>query len=133
MGMRERGKENGMTMRLGSDTGSVNNWLLSGTNGAPVPEVGMGATILMWSDRYPATIVAVGPDAKWVDIQEDSAVRIDSNGMSDCQAYRFEACPGAPVRRFTLRKDGGYILAGESMRGLRLRIGDRSAYHDFSF
>jgi len=42
--------------KLGTDTGSLVNYMyMSGMNRTQ-PEVGMGATICGWSDRYPATI-----------------------------------------------------------------------------
>mgnify|MGYP001576962564 CR=1 FL=1 len=41
-------------LRAGTQTGSLINHLMSGSKGAE-PEVGMGATILGWSDRHPAT------------------------------------------------------------------------------
>jgi L-2-hydroxyglutarate oxidase LhgO len=119
-------------MPLGS-TGSLTNYLMSGTKGQPVPAVGMGATLLGWTDRHPATIVAVGPNARWVDAQDDDYKRIDKNGMSESQEYEFSPNPKAPIVRYSLRKDGGYVRVGDSMSGARLRIGDRDCYYDFSF
>lgn len=43
-------------MKLGRETGSLINHLLSHSK-EPAPAVGMGATILGWSDRHPATVV----------------------------------------------------------------------------
>jgi hypothetical protein len=113
-------------MRLGTETSSVNNWMLSGTKGQPKPEVGMGATILMWTDRKACTIVKV--TRTQVHVQEDKAIRTDDYGMSDCQSYRYERDEAAPVMIFRLRKNGAYKGPGG-----QLRIGDRSAYHDYSF
>lgn len=121
-----------MTMPLGS-TGSLTNYLMSGTKGQPVPVVGMGATMLGWTDRHAATIVAVGPNGRWVEIRRDDAKRVDSNGMSEAQDYEFTPNPKAPVLRYSLRKDGGYVRVGEKFSGVRLRIGERDCYHDFSF
>jgi hypothetical protein len=98
------------------------------------PEVGMGATILMWSDRHAATIVEVSKDGKRVVIQEDNAVRTDKNGMSECQDYTYSPNPNAAKQVFTLRKNGTYVQEGSSMRsGTIIRIGERDSYHDFSF
>lgn len=100
----------------------------------PTPVVGMGATILMWTDRHAATILAIGPNARWLTVQEDRAIRTDGNGMSDAQTYRYERNPDAPIWRFTLRKDGRYRRTGDSSTsGLSLLIGVRRTYHDFSF
>lgn len=92
------------------------------------PEVGMGATLLMWSDRYPFTVVKVSPSGKTLWAQEDEAVRVDSNGMSDSQAYTFKPNPDARTLRFSLRKSGQWRgPAG------RLALGYRSRYYDYSF
>jgi len=120
-------------MRLGTDTGSMINHLMSGTRGAPTPVVGMGATILGWTDRHPATIVAVSKTGSWVEIQEDNAKRTDSNGMSECQDYEFTPNTEAQVCRYSLRKNGAYVRVGDSVNGSRLRIGERSKYYDYSF
>ncbi len=123
-----------MTLRLGSGTGSVMNHLASGTRGAPTPEVGMGATGLGWTDRHAYTIVAVGPDAAWIDARRDVATRTDNRGMSDAQAYTYAPDPTAIPGRFTLRKNGAYVAKGDGMKnGYRLAIGYRAEYYDFSF
>lgn len=54
------------------------------------PEAGMGATILMWTDRHACTIVAVSEDRKTLWVREDKAIRTDDHGMSDAQSYRYE-------------------------------------------
>ncbi len=114
-------------MQLGNETNSVVNHLLSGTNGEPTPVVGMGATILCWSDRHAATIVKVTPTQ--VHVQRDIAKRIDTNGMSECQSYTYEADPTASVEVFRKTKRGWLAAGG----GNGLRIGDRREYHDYSF
>lgn len=71
-------------MRLGTQTGSVTNHILSrATIGQPEPTVGMGATLLGWTDRHACTIVEVSMerDRIVVTVQEDNAKRTDSNGM----------------------------------------------------
>lgn len=117
-------------MKLGRDTASVTNWLLSGTNGQPDPAVGMGVTVLMWTDRHAGTITRVSESGKTFWFREDTAIRTDGNGMSESQTYRYEPNPNANERRARIRKDGSWR---ESKTGTRLRLGSRSAYHDFSF
>jgi hypothetical protein len=116
-------------MKLGRDTGSVSNWLMSGSNGQPRPEVGMGVTLLHWTDRSAGTITRVSPSGKTFWFKVDRAIRTDTNGMSESQQYRFEPDPAAPEQVARLTKNGGYKTTG----GPRLRLGQRSAYHDFSF
>lgn len=97
------------------------------------PEVGLGGTILMWSDRIPVTILVVDRGGKLLGVSEDNATRTDSNGMSEVQTYEFTPGDG-PVRWFTLRKDGRYVEAGQPMKGgTVLKVGHREKYHDFSF
>ena len=116
-----------MTLKLGKETGSMQNYLLSGTIGAPEPKVGDGATVLAWTDRHAATIIKVTPAT--VTVQYDRAVRLDNNGMSECQSYRYERNPEGIVRVFRKTKRGWRETGG----GSALRIGERLAYHDYSF
>jgi hypothetical protein len=107
-----------------------NNYYAGGKN--PIPEIGMGATILMWTDRHACTIVDV--KGKSVFIREDIAKRTDGLGMSDCQTYEYTPNPDAPVQEYTLRKNGKYIKKGNDMKnGTVLAIGFRREYYDFSF
>lgn len=104
------------------------------------PEVGMGATVLMWSDRSPATIVQVdrfksGPrkgevSAVWV--TGDTATRTDGNGMSEAQTYSYETNWDGFRAKYTKRKDGRFCRAGGEAR-TSLRIGSREKYYDYSF
>ena len=75
-------------MKLGTETGSVINHLQSRmVNGAPTPHVGMAATRLGWTDRYPATVIAW--DGKILSVQDDTWKRLDSNGFSESQEYEY--------------------------------------------
>lgn len=112
-------------------TGSLMNLLDSRMKSAE-PAVGMGATLLMWTDRKAGTIVEVSKNGKEVVFQEDKAIRVDSYGMSDCQEYRYEPDPGAAKVRYSLRKDGSWYAVG-SKRGCPLMLGKRDAYYDYSF
>lgn len=123
---------NPITMRLGTDTNSFTNYMLSGTKGQPTPEVGMGATVLCWSDRHAYTIVEVS--AKRIGVQRDNASRVDGGRMSESQQYEYTPNLNATVEYFTLRKNGAWIKEGNAMKGgTQIRIGDRREYYDFSF
>ena len=114
-------------------TGSFINHL-QGASKQPEPEVGMGATILMWSDREAATIVSVSKSGKRIEVQRDHAKRTDNNGLSESQTYEFTPNPEGPRIAYTLRKNGQWVREGESMKGgQRLRVGSRDHYYDFSF
>lgn len=125
-------------LKLGQQTASVTNWAMSGHAGQPAPEVGMGATILHWTDRTACTVVAF--DGKTLTVQEDSATRTDGNGMSDAQSYAYERNPAGATREYRQDRRGQWRPIGTSERGRvvftggpNLRLGDRSQYHDFGF
>lgn len=108
--------------------GSLNNRIMESAT-PTTPEVGMGATITMWSDRHAYTIVEVKSPSTIV-IQQDIATRTDKNGMSDSQTYEFKANPDGAKFNVTRRRDGKWKVAGSTQVVV---IGHRSEYHDFSF
>lgn len=122
-------------LKAGTETGSLMNHLMSRGTG-PEPHVGMGATILHWTDRTACTVVAVerfktGPRAgtvKAVHVTYDTATRTDTNGMSETQEYTYTSHPDGVPSRFRLTKDGFRDSGGHG-----LMLGKRSHYHDFSF
>lgn len=96
------------------------------------PVVGMGGTILMFSDRVAVTVVEVAP--KRIVVQEDEAIRTDTNGMSDSQQYRYEPNPKGSKTAFSLRKNGAWIEEGKPMRsGTHILLGERDHYYDYGF
>lgn len=127
-------------MRLGTETANLQNHLYSRmTRGAPEPVVGMGATILYWSDRKAATVTAW--DGKVIEVQYDDAKRVDSNGMSEAQEYEFTPNHGGAVLAFRRTKDGSWKQVQWNPETKRwnqngsagLIVGKRDHYHDFSF
>lgn len=128
-------------LKLGSQTGSLINHCMSCT-AAPLPEVGDGATILGWSDRHPATVVAVFKQGKYdfVQVQSDNYKRIDKNGMSESQEYEYTPNPDGSVSTYRLRNDvwecvrksdtGRYVKTGSDSNVV---FGRRERYYDFSF
>ena len=116
--------------KLGTQTGSLINHVIS--RATPItPEVGMGATILQWSDRTACTIIEVSP--KKIVVQDDIATRTDSYGMSDCQSYDYTPNPEGAKSTYTLRKNGKWIREGDSIKGQQVAIGERDHYYDYSF
>ena len=94
----------------------------------------MGATELCWTDRHSYTIVEVSKSGKRITVQRDIAERIDDNGISECQDYKFTPDPNGSKRIVTLRKNGIWVVKGsDSKNGTRFTIGHRDEYHDFSF
>lgn len=132
-------------MKLGTDTGSLINHVMSREiavteDGNPViPFVGMPATILLWSDRDPATVISF--DGKILKVQEDNAVRTDGNGMSECQTYEYSEDKNGSIFCFRRDKRGFWkevVFNPETNRynktdGVGLRLGEREKYYDYSF
>jgi hypothetical protein len=131
-------------MRLGSETNSVVNHLLSrGVKGQPTPAVGMGVTFLGWTDRRPGTIFKtfVVGSRLIIECRDDDYERTDKNGMSEDQTYKFTVKVNG--NKSYWRREANemwnkvkwnaeikrWVKAGD--RGLR--IGERGAYYDFSF
>lgn len=102
--------------------------------GEPAPEKGMGATIIMWSDRRPCTIEAVqprsmGPYTVIIETRDD---RLTAEGI--------EPDPSGSVKHWGKRRaDGIWAALERTERGYRkcggggLRIGERDYYYDPEF
>lgn len=131
-------------MSYAQQTGSLVNHLFArGVKGQPTPEVGMGATLLSYTDRHAATICSVETirGTLYISVQEDNAVRTDSNGMSESQEYTYTPNPDGYVKTFRLGKKGMWEAVYKNPETGRwnvsqvggLRIGSRETYHDFSF
>lgn len=132
-------------MKLGTHTGSLMNHLHSrGTIGQPTPTVGMGATILGWTDRYPATITAVETYGKAtiITIQEDHAMVVAGSTQDGSAEYEYRPNSiGSQSKWRSIGPDGAWqsvYFNEETKRWKRtgergLRIGEREAYRDPSF
>jgi len=107
--------------------GNLTNRLME-ASAQPAPEVGMGATECMWSDRHAYTIIKLKSPCRIL-VQRDRATRTDDNGMSECQSYNYEADPNGSVVELIKTKKGWKILGG----GSYFLIGVRDEYYDFSF
>lgn len=130
-------------MRLGSQTASMTNHILSrAVIGQPEPVVGMGCTVLCWTDREPATVIEIGTFRKLltVTVREDKATRTDNRGMCEEQEWSFTPNERGRVMRFARMPNGSWRELGTSDKGNTvfadghgLRMGERSKYYDFSF
>ena len=131
-------------LTLGKQTGSLVNHIMSRqVLNAPVPTIGMGATKLSWTDRYPATIcsVEIKNGVTIVGVQEDNYHRTDNNGISESQEYEFTPNPDARIEYFRTGKNGTWepiYKNAETGRWKKggcggLKIGERDRYYDFSF
>ena len=114
-------------------TASLVNQIYSYSSNS-MPTIGMGATILGWTDRHAATVVEVSKSGRAVTVQKDKATRTDNLGMSDCQSYSYSPNPEGSKQTFTLRKNGRWVHEGSAMgSGSTLSLGHRNHYYDYSF
>jgi hypothetical protein len=118
-------------------TNSLVNGVMGGARQIE-PEVGMGATVLHWTDRSPATIVAVHRNKSGavtgVSIQGDVATVIKGGEHNGSAEYTYAANPEAPITRYTVRQNGAFVREGSGAKnGERIAIGRRERYYDPSF
>jgi hypothetical protein len=121
-------------MTAGKQTGSLINHLYSGMVGCPAPEVGMGATVLGWTDRKAGTIIFVEGD--FFVVQLDKVNRTDGLGMTESQSYAYEPDTKGPsytFRKVARGKAKGAWRENGSKDGHGVLIGRRDHYFDFSF
>ena len=85
-------------MKLGKQTGSFFNWMMSKNKSVPV--VGAGATILLWSDRHAYEVIEVNEKEKSCVIQRYAPTRLDKLGMSDSQDYEYKELTEQKVKLY---------------------------------
>ena len=94
------------------------------------PEVGMGVTELMYSDRHPYTVTGI-LTPKRIKVRADNAIRTDKNGFSEAQEYTYEQDPTSPEIVLFLNKFGRWKRSGDP-QGSTYLIGRREEYYDFT-
>ena len=135
-----------MTMKLGRDTGSVTNHLYSrATIGQPEPVVGMGATILCWTDRHAATIQQVIKlkTGVIVGVTRDDFTVIKGSQHDGSAEYSYTTHNGRTREHYRFEPRRGCWTAvafSQTTRRWRitshrngLRIGERDHYYDPCF
>lgn len=126
--------------------GSVTNRIAENMK-MPKPELGMGVTELCYTDRHPFEVIEILNEKK-IKIREMKAERIDKNGMSDCQEYKYVQKPDGEVKTLVLRNgkwrdlvkelendENNKLVEVETRRlgGNGWLIGKAEYYYDFSF
>lgn len=96
------------------------------------PIVGEGATIQMWADAHPQTIIEVSSDLKTVVVQEDNAI-LDPTALPMSNKWILGRNTEGVINTFTLRKNGRYIKKGNTMNGQALSLGGRRKYYSYEF
>ena len=121
-------------------TGSLINHIYSRTD-SEAPFVGMAATLLSWTDRYPATVIEVNNAKRYIVVQNDSYLRTDRNGLSEQQSYVYAPNPDGCKRIFRKLKNGQWAehyINPETNRLVKanaggLFLGRREKHEDPSF
>lgn len=114
--------------------GSLTNRIMESSK-SPTPEVGMGATEILWSDRHAYTVVRV-VSPKLIELVRDeyeitNGDEVRAGKASPAYSYR----PGNPahVVRASLRKNGAWVRVGDSLDGVNYLLGHREEYRDPHF
>ncbi len=94
------------------------------------PEIGMGVTEVMYSDRHPYTVTQILSD-KRIMVRADKATRIDKRGFCEDQDYQYKPDPQSPEIALFLNKFGKWKRLGDA-KGSTYLIGRREEYYDFT-
>lgn len=98
------------------------------------PEIGMGATYCLGSDRYPYTITYVNGPGTVIEVQADEFKRTDSNGpYTESQDYEYTPNPNGGKMRVSKRNNGRWVRVGDEKNSCGFWIGNRRAYRDPHF
>lgn len=132
-------------MKLGTQTGSLVNHMMSNTSVRDIVPGETGATLLSWTDRHPATVVDVfskGAYTYYV-IQEDSWEIVKGSEQDGSAQYGFTRNPNGYKQIFRAKTDGSsgfqkVTINQDTGRWNKvgsggLSIGNRERYYDPHF
>lgn len=126
--------------------GSIGNRIAENST-MPKPEIGMGVTELCYTDREPYEVIEIINDKK-IKIREMIAKRVDTNGMSECQDYKYFKKLDGEVKTLVFRNgkwrdlrkeyendENGKLVTVETKKlGCNgWLIGNAEKYFDYSF
>lgn len=115
---------------MDKDYGSLTNLLAGNSKTDTEPKVGMGATVIMYSDRHACTVIKVSSSKKTFWIQRDDVKRTDNRGMSEDQDWKCTPNPNGVVYEVRKNKKGIWKTLGSKETVL---LGVKEEYYDFSF
>lgn len=97
------------------------------------PEIGMGATEMLYSDREPYEVISIKDD-RHITVRRLKAIRTDKNGMSEDQDYRYEQdLKGDIVNLFLTKKGKWRERYKNGCLGNVFVLGHAEKYYDYSF
>jgi len=108
--------------------GSLTNRMIEGS-GPETVEIGMGATRVMYSDRYPYTVIEVLSPCR-IKVQEDFAkMKAGGTVLSESQDWEYFPDPNGDVETLIKTKRGWKVLGREQ----RFAVGFREKFYDPTF
>jgi hypothetical protein len=120
----------------------INQILSRQVIGQPNPKIGMGATILMYSDRHAGTIIDIYC-GKEITIQVDKATVISGSTYDGSAQYSYTKDSNGELFKFKKDKKGiwrelyvndkGNVCMTKQGEGHGLKIGVRMEYYDPTF
>ena len=131
-------------MILGTETGSLVNYVLSDEN-QPDAYVGMPATILGWTDRYPGTVIKLFKVGKssFMHIQADNftAIPKEDAQYGEHIDYTYSPNPNGSISTYRQNANGTWRavrLNADTRRWIKsggrgIYLGEREKYWDPSF
>lgn len=130
-------------MNLTKPTNSLqSNIMHAAVKGAPKPSVGMGVTILMWTDRYVGTITEVISEKEFLFTRDDT-VADKSKGELQMghQDWIHTPLPEGPKILAKMGRDGRWYIAHKTEKGrlsvnkncTPLAVGFKNYHYDWSF
>ena len=111
--------------------GSLQNILLDRTSGL-LPVVGMGATEISYTDRYPYEIIEVKDD-RHITVRALDYKRIDDFGFSESQEYEYSSNEDNATKDLFFTKQGKWRERIGRGLGSAFFIGRAEKYYDFTF
>ena len=113
--------------------GSIQNRILERTKPA-VPEVGMGCTECMWSDRYPYEVIEV-KDERHCTVRELKATVVKGSTFDGSAEYEYESDPNGMVKTLFKTNKGRWVERhGRTYRDSNgWAMGYAEKYYDPSF
>lgn len=129
-------------MNLSKPTNSLqSNIMHAAVAGAPAPTVGMGVTILYWTDRRAGTIVEVVSENEIVFTEDDTVADKSKPCQMGHQNWIHTPQPNGPRMTAKKGRDGRWYLARKTKTGrlsvnkkcLPLAVGYKEHHYDWSF
>ena len=113
--------------------GSLQNRLQERSSSDIIPEVGMGATELCYSDRHAYEITKI-IDARHILVRRLDYKRTDTNGISEIQEYEFTSNSSFPEETlFKTHKGKWKQRIGSHGEGNVFLLGVKEEYRDPTF